>query len=230
MSVAEQLAVYWSRRAEDFDALYSGRRNGASRLWDQLTRRNIGDRFRFTLRAVGPVDGKRILDVGCGSGRYCVELAASGETEVVGVDVAPGMLNIAEQLAAQRGVRSRCKFVRTDILDYEAAEPFDDTVAMGFFDYVPEPRSVLSHLRALTCGRLVASFPCRLSVRAPFRKLWLRARGCYVRLYGRSEVEALCVSAGFNVRTLVRRGPIYLLIAEPTRGVGAHEVNGETRS
>lgn len=225
MSVAEQLAVYWSRRAEEFDALYTGRTGRASRLWNRLTRRNIGDRFRFTLRAVGAVDGKRILDVGCGSGRYCVELAAAGEAEVVGVDVAPGMLALAERLAARRGLAGRCVFVRTDVLDFAPAEPFDETVAMGFFDYVPEPLSVLSHLRALTGGKLIASFPCRLSGRAPFRKLWLKARGCYVRLYGRGEVEALCESAGFVVSTLVRRGPIYLLVAEPMRG--APQANGE---
>jgi 2-polyprenyl-3-methyl-5-hydroxy-6-metoxy-1,4-benzoquinol methylase len=227
MSAAEQLSAYWSRRAEEFDAIYTGRKGVASRLWDRLTRRNIAERFRFTLRAVGPVDGRRILDVGCGSGRYCVEFAAGGEAEVVGVDAAPGMLAIAERLAAQRGVRSRCRFVRADILEYEAAEPFDHVVAMGFFDYVPQPRAVLSHLRALTGGNLIASFPCRLSGRAPLRRLWLRARGCYVRLYGRGEVEALCASAGFEVRTLVRRGPIYLLIAEPSRGAGAREVRGE---
>lgn len=221
MSVGEQLAVYWSRRAEEFDALYTGRKGRAARLWDALTRRNIGDRFRFAMRAVGPVEGKRILDMGCGSGRYCVELAARGGAEVVGVDLAPGMLTIAGRLAAERGVEARCRFVRTDILDYAPAEPFDDAVAMGFFDYAPDPRRVLSHLRALTRGRLVASFPCRLSGRAPFRKLWLKARGCYVRLYGRGEVEALCRAAGFDVKALVRRGPIYLLIAEPARGAGA---------
>jgi 2-polyprenyl-3-methyl-5-hydroxy-6-metoxy-1,4-benzoquinol methylase len=227
MSAADQLSAYWSRRAEKFDAIYSGRKGAASRLWDRLTRRNIVERFRFTLRAVGPVDGRRILDVGCGSGRYCVELAAGGEAEVVGVDLAPGMLAVAERLAAQRGVGSRCRFIRTDILKYKAAEPFDHIVAMGFFDYVLQPRAVLSHLRTLADGNLIASFPCRLSGRAPFRMLWLRARGCYVRFYGRSEVEALCALAGFEVRTLVRRGPIYLLIAGPSRGVGAHEAKGE---
>jgi len=221
MSVSEQLAVYWSRQAEAFDALYSGRKGIASRWWGRIIRRNIGDRFRFALQAIGAVDGKRILDVGCGSGRYCVELAASGETEVVGIDLAAGMLAIAERLAVERRVESRCRFIHTDVLDYRPAAPFDVTVAMGFFDYVPEPLTVLSHLRSLTDGKLIASFPCRLSGRAPFRKLWLRARGCYLRLYGRGEVEALCASAGFEVTTLVRRGPIYLLIAEPTRGTGA---------
>ncbi len=227
MSAAEQLAAYWSRRAEEFDAIYSGRKGAASRLWDRLTRRNIGERFRFALQAVGTVDGKRILDVGCGSGRYCVEFAARGEAEVVGVDLAQGMLTIAERLAARRGVESRCAFVRADVLSYETREPFDDIVAMGFFDYVESPLAVMSRLRSLTRGRLVASFPCRLSGRAPFRKLWLRARGCYVRLYGRGEVESLCASSGFNVRTLIRRGPIYLLVAEPSRGVGAREARVE---
>ncbi len=75
---------------------------------------------RFLLAAsliAGVPRGARVLDVGCGPGRYCVELAAGGAAEVVGVDLAPGMLAIAARLAAERGVESRCRFVRADVLD-----------------------------------------------------------------------------------------------------------------
>ena len=39
----------------------------------------------------GPVDGLRILDLGCGKGRFSRELAARG-ARVVGLDLSPGML------------------------------------------------------------------------------------------------------------------------------------------
>lgn len=219
MSVTEQLAVYWDRQAPAFDALYSGRKNEVSRLWDRLTRQNISARFDFTMRATEPVRDKRILDVGCGPGWYCCALAERGAEEVVGLDLAPQMLSLAQRLAAQRGVETRCRFFCADVLAYSEAQPFDDVVAMGFFDYVPQPGEVMSRLRRLTGGRLIASFPCRKAFRVPFRKVWLNRRGCYVRFYDRTDVEALCLEHGFNIRVLVRQGPIYLLIAEPTRSL-----------
>jgi 2-polyprenyl-3-methyl-5-hydroxy-6-metoxy-1,4-benzoquinol methylase len=216
MSVTRQLAVYWDRQAPAFDALYSGRKNDVSRLWDRLTRQNIRQRFDFTMRAVAPVNGKRILDVGCGPGWYCCALAERGAEQVVGLDLAPQMLSLAQRLAKQRGVQERCQFFCSDILAYRQSQPFDDVVVMGFFDYAPQPEQVMSRLRLLTAGQLIASFPCRRAFRVPFRKVWLNTRGCYVRFYSRMDVESLCLETGFAIKTLIRQGPIYLLIAEPT--------------
>jgi SAM-dependent methyltransferase len=220
MSITRQLSVYWNHQAPAFDALYSGRKNGVSRLWDRLTRQNISYRFDFTMEAIEPADGKRILDVGCGPGWYCCALAERGAEQVVGLDIAPQMLSLAERLAKQRGVQEQCQFLCSDILAYEQSQPFDDVVAMGFFDYTPRPEQVMSRLRLLTGGKLIASFPCRMAFRVPFRKVWLNTRGCYVHFYSRAAVESLCLEAGFAVRSLVRRGPIYLLIAEPTEILG----------
>jgi SAM-dependent methyltransferase len=230
MSVTEQLAVYWDRQAPAFDALYSGRKNEVSRLWDRLTRQNISYRFEFTMRAIEPAGGKRILDVGCGPGWYCCALAERGASQVVGLDLAPQMLSLARRLAEQRGVEARCRFVCSDVLTYRDTQPFDDVVAMGFFDYVPQPEQVMSRLRLLTGGKLIASFPCRKAFRVPFRKVWLNGRGCYVRFYSRMDVESLCLENGFNIEALVRQGPIYLLIAEPTLMTRPLRHGGETSS
>ncbi len=57
-----------------------------------------------TLELIGDVRGQRVLDLGCGTGRYCVLLAERGAT-VVGLDPSLGML---EQ--ARRKVTTVCSF------------------------------------------------------------------------------------------------------------------------
>ena len=47
------------------------------------------------LEALEPVEGLRVLDVGCGSGLYARELVAGGARSVVGLDVSPTMIRLA---------------------------------------------------------------------------------------------------------------------------------------
>jgi len=50
----------------------------------------------LTLALIGEVEGQRVLDLGCGTGRYCVLLAQRGAT-VIGLDPSRGMLEQARQ-------------------------------------------------------------------------------------------------------------------------------------
>lgn len=45
------------------------------------------------LKAVGDVKGKRILDLGCGSGRKAFNFAISGAKKVVGIDISSSFIN-----------------------------------------------------------------------------------------------------------------------------------------
>ena len=60
--------------------------------------------------------GAAILDVGCGTGRHCVELAKRGY-RVTGVDVSEGMLNVARAKAAVDGLD--VAFIHADAKDFE---------------------------------------------------------------------------------------------------------------
>jgi len=62
---------------------YEGEANPLIRLEEPLT-----------LALIGEVQGQRVLDVGCGTGRYCVQLAQRGAA-VSGVDPSRGMLEQA---------------------------------------------------------------------------------------------------------------------------------------
>ena len=41
---------------------------------------------------IGNVKGKKILDIGCGNGKYTNQMKERGASRVVGVDVSSGML------------------------------------------------------------------------------------------------------------------------------------------
>jgi SAM-dependent methyltransferase len=89
----EQAAYWESRAASWIDA------EGYTAL--------VGGPFgRAAIEALGPASGWRVLDVGCGTGPTTVELArrvAPGGS-VLGVDIAPSMLDAARDRARREGV------------------------------------------------------------------------------------------------------------------------------
>lgn len=218
MTESRRIATFFDRKATAWDAIYSGDKSVLKRWWNRLTRRNLQARFEFTIRAGEPWTEKRVLDVGCGSGRYEIALAQCGVREVVGLDVSSEMITLAEQLARDAGAAERCRFIQGDVLGFGDAEGFDVVIANGFFDYVLDPAPVIAKLRGLTRGPVIASFPARLAFRSPFRWTWLALHGCPLRFYSRAEVRRLFEQAGMTCQELRRSGPIYVASATVSRG------------
>ncbi len=73
--------------------------------------------------------GTNILEAACGSARLMVALAEAGNT-VVGIDVSPHMLSLAEKKlrAAGEYVWSRCHLVHTNMCALDLGEKFDVAV------------------------------------------------------------------------------------------------------
>ena len=103
--------------------------------WYETLFTNYADQYEketFTQGTMGEVDfiekeiqsnkAIRILDLGCGTGRHAVELAARGYT-VTGVDLSENMLGKARRKAEERGVHVR--FLQGDARDLSFAEEFD---------------------------------------------------------------------------------------------------------
>ena len=67
-------------------------------------------------------DPRKLLDGACGTGNVSFELARS-DIAVIGVDIAPAMIEIAQQKAAQSTLPIR--FLEADLTDFDLNEQFD---------------------------------------------------------------------------------------------------------
>lgn len=162
----------------------------------------MNQRYELIMSQFPDLTGQSILDVGTGSGRYAVELAARG-AKVTGVDFSSEMLVLAQEAAKQREVQLRCRWLQGDFLALrELDSHYDVSLAIGFFDYIMDPRPLLVRMSELTGRTLIASFPKRWTSRTLPRKLRLALNGCYVRFYSRGEIERLMRSLNRSPRTV----------------------------
>ena len=67
-------------------------------------------------RSLGPIEGKEILDIGCGEGELSTQLAKLG-ARVTGIDISPELVEVAKQRAVADQVQDRTTFLVWDILD-----------------------------------------------------------------------------------------------------------------
>ncbi|HEY7653515.1 MAG TPA: class I SAM-dependent methyltransferase [Methylomirabilota bacterium] len=79
-------------------------------------------------RGIGP--GARLLDAGCGNGRYAVELARRGFV-VTGVDRSPALLEEAARRARTTESARPVTFERADILTLAAGSGYDVVLCRG---------------------------------------------------------------------------------------------------
>jgi SAM-dependent methyltransferase len=195
MRTLDLVHSYFDREAERFDAIYEKDKPVHQQLGDLLFHRVILERFSLVVNAIG-APGKTVLDVGCGPGRYGIELARRGAARCVGVDVAGSMLEIARREADRAGVGERSEWVVSDWLSYPIAESFDAVVAMGYYDYLDDPLPHLGKMIERSRGHVFASFPKRWTVRTLPRALRFRLQGGFVRFYSRKEVLDLFRTTG----------------------------------
>ncbi len=63
----------------------------------------------------GGIVGKRVLDLGCGTGRLALGAAFLGAKSVVGVDIDETAIKVASENSANVGMRAKVSWVETDI-------------------------------------------------------------------------------------------------------------------
>jgi demethylmenaquinone methyltransferase/2-methoxy-6-polyprenyl-1,4-benzoquinol methylase len=119
----------------------------ASRWWDRS-----GDwkalhdinplRMEFITRQA-PLDGTRVLDIGCGGGILSESLAEAG-ARVTGIDAGADTLEIARRHARESGLSIDYRQGTVEALASSGQEKFNVITCMELLEHVPDPRSVLS--------------------------------------------------------------------------------------
>ena len=81
---------------------------------------------------LGDVRGKTVLDMACGEGFYTRLLKRAGASEVTGVDISAGMIQLAEE---ERRQPLGCRYVQADVAAFDPAGPVDLVVAMYLLNH-----------------------------------------------------------------------------------------------
>lgn len=131
--------TFWESRILDWEAgrysLHDTRRNWLERLADRSS-----NSLRFRMETASSalmqfVPGRRVLELGCGSGRLAARLIASGATEYTGVDIAQSAVDAGNAAAEHAGLSEQVRFVCHDVT---RLDPFkaDIVFSLGLFDWL----------------------------------------------------------------------------------------------
>lgn len=178
----------WYQADEVAESYETKRFSEGGRLIDEREKKAV-------LSAVGPVDGKRVLEIACGTGRFTTMLAERG-ADIIGLDISPAMLQQGRKNAHAAGVADHLEFMRGDAARLPFPDDhFETVVAMRFFHLADTPASFLAEMRRVAREQVVFDTFRRFSTRSVYN--WLLPMGS--RLYSRTEVERLLAGAGLEL-------------------------------
>ncbi|MEM9010786.1 MAG: bifunctional 2-polyprenyl-6-hydroxyphenol methylase/3-demethylubiquinol 3-O-methyltransferase UbiG [Pseudomonadota bacterium] len=107
----------------------------------------IAAEFGRDMKAPAPLQGLRLLDIGCGGGLLSEPMARLG-AEVVGADAAAGNIPVARLHAEQSGLVIDYRHTLAEDL-VAAGETFDIVLSMEVVEHVPDPGAYLAACAAL---------------------------------------------------------------------------------
>ncbi|MET0089268.1 MAG: bifunctional 2-polyprenyl-6-hydroxyphenol methylase/3-demethylubiquinol 3-O-methyltransferase UbiG [Candidatus Thiodiazotropha sp.] len=125
----------------------------ASRWWDPHSEfkplHEINPLRLDYIRGHLPLDGKQVLDVGCGGGILSESMAACG-AEVTGIDMGEAPLQVARLHLLESNLQVDYERIPVERLSAERPAHFDLVTCMEMLEHVPDPSSVVH-----ACAQLV---------------------------------------------------------------------------
>jgi 2-polyprenyl-6-hydroxyphenyl methylase / 3-demethylubiquinone-9 3-methyltransferase len=107
-------------------------------------------RLGWIEQCAGPLDGRRIVDIGCGGGILSEAMARQG-AQVLGADLAERSLKVAQLHAMEAGIDNvRYREVAAETLADEQPGQFDIVTCMEMVEHVPDPAAIVA-----ACATLV---------------------------------------------------------------------------
>jgi 2-polyprenyl-6-hydroxyphenyl methylase / 3-demethylubiquinone-9 3-methyltransferase len=88
------------------------------------------------------LDGKKVVDIGCGGGILAESIAQSG-ADTTGIDLSEKALKVAELHALEVGASLTYRSISAEALADEQPERYDVVTCMEMLEHVPDPASVV---------------------------------------------------------------------------------------
>ena len=161
------------------------------------------------IQQLSPLEGLRVLDVGCGGGILADSMARKG-AHVTGIDLATKALRVARlhALEAQTpGIEYR--EVSVEALAQEMPAAFDTVTCMEMLEHVPDPHSVVAACAQLvkpggwvffsTINRNPKAYALAIVAAEYVLKMLPQGTHEYAKFIQPSELAAACRSAGLDV-------------------------------
>jgi len=155
--------------------------------------------------------GRRVLDVGCGGGLLSESLARAG-AQVTGIDLAPGMVEVARLHAAEGGLAIDYRVASAEELAQAGPGQFDVVTCMEMLEHVPDPAAMTATLVRLlapggalfvsTLNRNLKSFLLAIVGAEYILRLIPRGTHEYERLIRPAELARWARAAGLSLREL----------------------------
>lgn len=213
MKYKTKVEGFFDVKAEKWDALYS-KENWLVYNLNKILRKGLFDRYDLTFEYINKPEGKTVLDLGCGTGRYAIELAKKGASSV-GVDISKNMIEIAQQNAKIMEVEDDCQFIHGNFLTHKFSVKFDFTIALGFFDYIYNPEKFFKKIDNSTNNMFLASFPKKRPIWDIQRKIRYNIIGkCKVYNYSIPQLESLYKKTTFSSFRIINIGGGFFVIAQ----------------
>jgi 2-polyprenyl-3-methyl-5-hydroxy-6-metoxy-1,4-benzoquinol methylase len=192
---------YWEDRARRFAAQGSGLAAVCSYGMPEFYNRMIHYCQNLALRPWLNIEpGTRVLDVGCGVGRWSSLLAARGGL-VTGMDLSPTMIAQAQRRAKAMGVANQCRFLVQDLAQLNAGETFDLIVGVTVLQHILEPQALRTAMHRMAGhlapgGRMVLleAAPARVAKHCDTTVFRARERNVYLDLFTEAGLELRAIT------------------------------------
>jgi 2-polyprenyl-3-methyl-5-hydroxy-6-metoxy-1,4-benzoquinol methylase len=192
---------YWEDRARRFAKRGSGLAAVCSYGMPEFYNRMIHYCQRLALQPwLDVAPGTRVLDVGCGIGRWSSMLAARGAL-VTGMDLSPTMIDEAMRRARDNGVADRCVFLVQDLAQLDAGEKFDLIVGVTVLQHILDTEALSRAVQRMADhlapgGRMVLleAAPARIAKRCDTTVFRARQRSVYLKHFAQAGLELRAIS------------------------------------
>ena len=212
----DAVRAYFEAEARRFDAIYDGaNRSALQALVDAAFRTRMLRRRNEAIASLVK-EGADCFEIGCGSGRTAIAIAALRQARVEGIDMAAPMIEIARTQAAGAGVSGLCDFQVGEFGDWRPAHRYDTFVAVGVLDYFADPLPMLRRAVSdflVPGGAIVLSWSEKRMILNLARRAWLQGtKGCPVHFYGSKDMDAIAEALGGRIVMQVQSGLAPLIL------------------